>query len=71
MAKPSPEIYLYCVKSTGKKYDEIFQQENDFAVLKAETKKLQSEFSVLEEQLNGVQKKMNGILNVLQNGDEK
>ena len=35
----------------SKKYDEIFQQENDFAVLKAETKKLQSEFSVLEEQL--------------------
>ena len=36
----------------SKKYDEIFQQENDFAVLKAETKKMQSEFSVLEEQLN-------------------
>ena len=35
----------------SKKYDEIFQQENDFAVLKAETKKMQSEFSVLEEQL--------------------
>lgn len=35
----------------SKKYDEIFHQENDFAVLKAETKKMQSEFSVLEEQL--------------------
>ena len=35
----------------SKKYDEIFQQENDFAVLKSETKKMQSEFSVLEEQL--------------------
>ena len=35
----------------SKKYDEIFQQENDFAVLKAEAKKMQSEFSVLEEQL--------------------
>ena len=35
----------------SKKYDEIFQQENNFAVLKAETKKMQSEFSVLEEQL--------------------
>lgn len=38
----------------SKKYDEIFQQENDFAVLKAETKKMQSEFSVLEEQLKNV-----------------
>ena len=24
MIKPSPEIYRYCVESTGKKYDEIF-----------------------------------------------
>lgn len=35
----------------SKKYEEIFQQENDFNVLKVETKKMQGEFTVLEEQL--------------------
>ena len=34
MAKPSPEIYLYCVKSTGKKYDEIFMIDDSEANLR-------------------------------------
>ena len=52
------------------KFD-LFEKQKEALSLSNEKEEIEKRTQVLEEQLNGVQKKMNGILNVLQNGDEK
>ncbi|MBR3116318.1 MAG: DUF1292 domain-containing protein [Bacilli bacterium] len=52
------------------KFD-LFEKQKEALSLSNEKDEMEKRTQVLEEQLNGVQKKMNGILNVLQNGDEK
>ena len=51
------------------KFD-LFEKQKEALTLSNEKEEIAKKSQVLEEQLNGVQKKMNGILNVLQNNDE-
>ena len=52
------------------KFD-LFEKQKEALSLSNEKEEIAKRSQILEEQLNGVQKKMNGILSVLQNGDEK
>lgn len=51
------------------KFD-LFEKQKEALTLSNEKEEIAKKSQVLEEQLNGVQKKMNGILSVLQNNDE-
>ena len=51
------------------KFD-LFEKQKEALTLSNEKEEIAKKSQALEEQLNGVQKKMNGILNVLQNNDE-